>query len=190
METNWNVMVSSRNRKHVSRSMMITAKNIIMKERTWINRVAQRDGGLRPEPREPELHEPGAQRAGWQHEAASRVERHFRAEHILPHLTPTRRAMLRSQSGPVAGIPFSVAPSSFLTRLEPAPSSGSCFRGFSPCFSPCPNAVAGVAVSSTPLWRVRLQGCAKLGGLILADCVGRLETSQLTEKSLLQFEGE
>ena len=77
-------------------------------------------GGLRPEPREPELHEPGGQRAGWQHEAASRVERHFRAEHILAHLTLTRRAMLRSQSGPVAGIPFSVAPSSFLTRLEPA----------------------------------------------------------------------
>ena len=34
-------------------------------------------GGLRPEPREPELHEPGGQRAGWQHEAASRVERPF-----------------------------------------------------------------------------------------------------------------
>ena len=76
-------------------------------------------GGLRPEPREPELHEPGGQRVGWQHEAASRVERQFRATHILPHLTPTRRAMLRSQSGPVAGIPFSVAPSSFLTRLDP-----------------------------------------------------------------------
>ena len=28
---------------HVSRSMMIKAKNMIMKERTWINRVAQRD---------------------------------------------------------------------------------------------------------------------------------------------------
>ena len=107
-------------------------------------------GGLRPEPREPELHEPGCWRAGWQHEAASRVERHFRAEHILPHLTPTRRAMLRSQSGPVAGIPFS-----------------------------CPNAAVGVAVSLTPLattvqlalgqefwagegslWRVGQQGCA------------------------------
>ena len=73
-------------------------------------------GGLRPEP---ELHEPGGQRAGWQHEAASRVERQFRATHILPHLTPTRQAMLRSQSGPVAGIPFSVVPSSFLTRLDP-----------------------------------------------------------------------
>ena len=36
-------MVSLRNRKHVSRSMMIKAKDIIMKERTWINRVAQRD---------------------------------------------------------------------------------------------------------------------------------------------------
>ena len=32
-------MVSSRNRKHVSNSMMIKAKNIIMKERIWINRV-------------------------------------------------------------------------------------------------------------------------------------------------------
>ena len=36
-------MVSSRNRKHVSRSVMIRTKNIIMKERTRINRVAQRD---------------------------------------------------------------------------------------------------------------------------------------------------
>ena len=43
MQMNWNVMVSSRNRKHVSRSMMIRVKNIITKERTRINRVAQRD---------------------------------------------------------------------------------------------------------------------------------------------------
>ena len=41
-------------------------------------------GGLRPEPREPELHELGGQRAGWQHEATSWVERQFRATHILP----------------------------------------------------------------------------------------------------------
>ena len=39
---------------------------------------------------------------------------------ILPHFSPTRRAMLRPQSGPVAGIPFSTTPSSCLTRLEPA----------------------------------------------------------------------
>ena len=35
-------MVSSRNRKRVSRSMMIKAKNIIMKERMWNNRVDER----------------------------------------------------------------------------------------------------------------------------------------------------
>ena len=39
MQMNWNVMVSLRNRKHVSRSMMIKAKNMIMMERIWINRV-------------------------------------------------------------------------------------------------------------------------------------------------------
>ena len=43
MQMNWNVVVSSKNRKHVSRSTMIKAKNIIMKERTWINRVGQRE---------------------------------------------------------------------------------------------------------------------------------------------------
>ena len=48
------------------------------------------------------------------------MERHCRATSILPHLSPTRRAMLRSQSGPVAGIPFSTTPTSCLTRLEPA----------------------------------------------------------------------
>ena len=36
-------MVSSRNRKHLSRIMRTKAKNFTMKERTWINRVAQRD---------------------------------------------------------------------------------------------------------------------------------------------------
>ena len=33
MQMNWKVMVSSGNRKHVSRSMMIESKDIIMKER-------------------------------------------------------------------------------------------------------------------------------------------------------------
>ena len=82
-------------------------------------------GSLRPEPRE----ESGL---------TTRSRAHFRAEHILPHLTPTRRAMLRSQSGPVAGI-------------WNQHSSGSCFSCASPCRCPCPNAAVGVAVSLTPL---------------------------------------
>ena len=40
-------MVSSRNRKRVLRSMMIKAKNIIMKERIWIT-VELPFGGLIP----------------------------------------------------------------------------------------------------------------------------------------------
>ena len=76
--------------------------------------------GLCPPLREPEHHEPGGTRAGWQHEAASRVERQFRTEVLLPQMSAQQWAMLRSQSGPVAGVPFSTAPSSPLTRIEPA----------------------------------------------------------------------
>ena len=47
MKMNWNVMVSSRNRKRVSRSMMTKAKNIIMEERIWIT-VKLTLGGLIP----------------------------------------------------------------------------------------------------------------------------------------------
>ena len=75
--------------------------------------------GLRPEPREPEHHEPSAHRAGWQHEAASCVERHCRATCILPHLSPAtghveipERSRCRNS--------FLDDPSSCLTRLEPA----------------------------------------------------------------------
>ena len=76
--------------------------------------------GLRPAPREPEFHEPGGPRAGWQHEAANRVERQFRATSVLPLLSPSRRAMLRSQSGPAAGVVFFALPSAPLTRFQPA----------------------------------------------------------------------
>ena len=40
--------------------------------------------GLRPLPREPEHHEPGSSRQGWQHEAAVCVERRFLASHNVP----------------------------------------------------------------------------------------------------------
>ena len=50
--------------------------------------------GLRPEPREPELHEPGGQRTGWQHEAANRVERCFRGHVHSATPQPHEAAML------------------------------------------------------------------------------------------------
>ena len=45
------------------------------------------------------LRDPGITRRGWQHEAASRLEQHHREVDILPS-----KAMLRSQSGPGAGV--------------------------------------------------------------------------------------
>ena len=67
--------------------------------------------------RQPEDHEPGETRHGWQHEATSRVESVFRANLRL-QLAEPEQALLRSQSEPLAGIVLSVAPSSTLTRIE------------------------------------------------------------------------
>ena len=64
----------------------------------------------------PPLREPGDFRHGWQHEASSRVRQH--REILLPQLTDSERAMLRSQSGPLAGVPFSTTPSNFLSRID------------------------------------------------------------------------
>ena len=55
--------------------------------------------GARPEFRKPEDHEPGGVRHGWQHEAASRVERHHRKHNLMVRLAPHEKALVRSQSG-------------------------------------------------------------------------------------------
>ena len=80
----------------------------------WSNLAA----GFRPENREPEDHEPGSTRDGWQHGASSGVEQHFRATRLFPHMNPAERALVRSQSGPGAGVPFLTSPTSPLTRIE------------------------------------------------------------------------
>ena len=63
--------------------------------------------GARPPPRDPEDHEPGGTRGGWQHEAASRVERNFRDRRLMPVMSRSEQALLRSQSGPFAGMALS-----------------------------------------------------------------------------------
>ena len=74
--------------------------------------------GVRPPPRDPEDHEPGSPRQGWQHEASSRVEQQFRGLDLFPRLTDTEKTMLRSQSGPGAGAFLSTTPSNPLTRID------------------------------------------------------------------------
>ena len=56
----------------------------------------------RPPPREPENVEPGGVRRGWQHSAASKVEKCARDEWFM-RATDQVRALVRSQGGPGAG---------------------------------------------------------------------------------------
>ena len=74
--------------------------------------------GARPPLRNVEDFEPGGHRTGWQHEAAARVEWQHRERNLMPQSSERERALLRSQSGPVAGMSLSAVPSSFLTRIE------------------------------------------------------------------------
>ena len=66
--------------------------------------------------RDPEDHEPGGSRKGWQHEASSRVEQV--RESLFTCMSPSDRALVRSQSGPGGGVAYSASPSSMLTRIE------------------------------------------------------------------------
>ena len=76
--------------------------------------------GQRPPIMEVEDREPGIPRQGWQHAAAFRIESSFRTEILMPRMSPVEQALLRSQSGPCAGVPFSACPSSPLTRIDSA----------------------------------------------------------------------
>ena len=72
--------------------------------------------GARPERNEVDEFEWGCG-IGWQHEAASRVERHHRDDHIFPHLTDPARALLLAQGGPGSGLAFSTCPTCCITRM-------------------------------------------------------------------------
>ena len=63
--------------------------------------------------------EPGGQKRGWQHEAASRVDLRFRDEDLFHRVPAPVRALIRSQGGPMAGMALSTSPTSHLTRLQP-----------------------------------------------------------------------
>ena len=76
--------------------------------------------GQRPPIMEVEDREPGVPQQGWQHAAAIRIKSSFRTEILMPRMSPVEQALLRSQSGPCAGVAFSVCPSSPLTRVDSA----------------------------------------------------------------------
>ena len=74
--------------------------------------------GARPPVREPDQHEPGCQRAGWQHEGSARLEEAVR-ESLFVTMTDCERALVRSQGGPGAGAAYTACPKCSITRIDP-----------------------------------------------------------------------
>ena len=72
--------------------------------------------GARPPLRDPEDHELGTERQGWQHEASRRVEEHHREE-LFTRVSDQERALIRSQAGPGAGAALTALPTGNETTI-------------------------------------------------------------------------
>ena len=96
--------------------------------------------GLRPEDIQASEWEP-SQGRGWQRHASATVHNKFREQEVWPSLSQAERAMLRSQSGPLASVPFT-APIHRVSRMDPEPFR-CCSCDASACLSHC---------SRLPVW--------------------------------------
>ena len=56
---------------------------------------------------------------GWQHDASSCIEKFFCDSSVLPGMSAGERALLRSQGGPLAALPYTVVPTCPLRRFDP-----------------------------------------------------------------------
>ena len=74
--------------------------------------------GLRPPGQQVDERQVGIPGHGWQHEATQAVHAHLLATAIWPRLAPEVRALIRSQGGPLLGVPFTCLPVSREARIE------------------------------------------------------------------------
>ena len=85
---------------HMDGSAAVAAHHLSGVERFEVPSWEALSHGVRSPLHDPEDREPGGFQHGWQHEAASRVEGHFRDRNLMPRLAEHEMALLRSQSGP------------------------------------------------------------------------------------------
>ena len=58
---------------------------------------------------------------GWQQKAAECVDAPFVATNVWPILTNQEKALMRSQTGPLSSLPFTVLPTNRFSRFDPQP---------------------------------------------------------------------
>ena len=61
---------------------------------------------------------PSIPKHGWQHKTAQKADDFFMSTSVWPRLHESSRALLRSQGGPLSGLPFTCCPTSFHNRFE------------------------------------------------------------------------
>ena len=122
--------------------------------------------GLRPQTSDAER-EPCQVSHGWQKYAAQTVHEHHRDHVLWPRLSPDQRALVRSQSGPLA-----------FRAIHGIGSS--CFAAFV-CLCPSLFALAGVAVHST-LLATTAQRAAQLGCLAEEDLQRKMPSRKFAER--------
>ena len=76
--------------------------------------------GLRPQTSDAER-EPCQVSHGWQKYAAQTVHEHHRDHVLWPRLSPDQRALVRSQSGPLASVPFTALPVHRVSKMDSEP---------------------------------------------------------------------
>ena len=65
--------------------------------------------------------DPNLPRRGWQQKVAECVDTQFVATNVWPTLTNQEKALMRSQTGPLSSLPFTVLPTNCFTRFDPQP---------------------------------------------------------------------
>ena len=75
-------------------------------------------GGVRPGARRLKDREPNEPHHGWQKVASTRVNTHHREEVVWPLLSPSEQASVRSQSGPMASVPYTTFPVDRVMRFD------------------------------------------------------------------------
>ena len=73
--------------------------------------------GVRPEVNSLDDAGPGMPQHGWQFKAMQNVDDFFMSTSIWPRLPDASKALLRSQSGPLSGLPFTCCPAAFHSRF-------------------------------------------------------------------------